>query len=102
DYTRELLAAIPRADRPDRGGRPTLAPVAPDAPVLVEGRDVKLYFPIGGGLFGKPKQLRAVDGVDFQIRQGETLGVVGESGSGKSTLARAVLNLIPATGGAVT
>jgi oligopeptide/dipeptide ABC transporter ATP-binding protein len=102
DYTRELLAAIPRADRPDRGGRPTLAAVPPDAPLLVRGEGVKVYFPIGGGLFAKPRVLRAVDGVDFEIRQGETLGVVGESGSGKSTLARAVLNLIPPTAGAVT
>ena len=102
DYTRELLAAIPRADRPDRGGRPTRAPLPADAPVLVEGRDVKVYFPLSGPPFGPKRILRAVDGVDFVIRQGETLGVVGESGSGKSTLARAVLNLIPATAGAVT
>jgi oligopeptide/dipeptide ABC transporter ATP-binding protein len=102
DYTRALLAAIPRLDRPDRGGRPTLQPAAPDAPVVVEGSDVKVWFPIGQGLFGGAKDLRAVDGVSFLVREGETLGIVGESGSGKSTLARAVLNLIPATAGAVT
>ena len=102
DYTRALLAAIPRLDRQDRGGRPTLQPAKADARVVVEGSDVKVWFPIGEGLFGKTRDLRAVDGVSFQVRQGETLGVVGESGSGKSTLARAVLNLIPATAGAVT
>ncbi|HEX2800883.1 MAG TPA: dipeptide ABC transporter ATP-binding protein, partial [Phenylobacterium sp.] len=102
DYTRDLLAAIPRLDRDDRGGRPVRGPVAIDAPVVVEGRDVKVWFPMPGSLFGRTKHLRAVDGVSFQVRQGETLGVVGESGSGKSTLARAVLNLIPPTEGAVT
>ena len=102
EYTRALLAAIPRLDRPDRGGRPTPAPVPADAPVVVEGRDIKVWFPAPGALFGARKQLRAVDGVSFQVRQGETLGVVGESGSGKSTLARAVLNLIPADAGVVT
>jgi oligopeptide/dipeptide ABC transporter ATP-binding protein len=101
-YTRELLEAIPRLDRADRGGRPTLAPLPADAPVLVEGKDVKVWFDVPAGLMRKPKKLRAVDGVDFIIREGETLGVVGESGSGKSTLARAVLNLIPATAGSVT
>jgi oligopeptide/dipeptide ABC transporter ATP-binding protein len=102
DYTRALLSAIPRLDRPDRGGRPVPAPVPADAPVVVAGDDVKVWFPISEGLFGRRRTLRAVDGVSFAVRQGETLGVVGESGSGKSTLARAVLNLIPATAGAVT
>ena len=102
DYTRALLDAIPRLDRADRGGRPIPAPVAPDAPVVVEGRDVKVWFPVREGVFGKPRQLRAVDGVSFQVREGETLGVVGESGCGKSTLSRAVLNLIPPTAGVVT
>jgi oligopeptide/dipeptide ABC transporter ATP-binding protein len=101
-YTRALLEAIPRLDRDDRGGRPTPEPVAPEAPVIVEAKDVKVWFPMRAGLFGRPLQLRAVDGVDLSLRKGETLGVVGESGSGKSTLARAVINLIPATAGAVT
>jgi len=102
DYTRALLAAIPRLDRADRGGRPEIAPPSVDAPVVAEGRDVKVHFPIREGLFGGTRLLRAVDGVSFAVRQGETLGVVGESGSGKSTLARAVLNLLPTTEGAVT
>jgi len=102
EYTQALLAAVPRLDRSDRGGRPTLAPVKADAPVIVEGQDVKVQFPIHEGLFGKKRTLRAVDGVSFQVREGETLGVVGESGSGKSTLARAVLNLLPANEGTVT
>ena len=63
---------------------------------------MKVWFPISDGFLAKRRMLRAVDGVSFTLRQGETLGVVGESGSGKSTLARAVLNLVTATGGAVT
>ena len=102
DYTRALLAAIPRLDREGRGGRPTLEPVAADAPVVVEGRDIAVWFPIRDTMFGPLKQLRAVDGVSLAVRRGETLGVVGESGCGKSTLSRAVLNLVPATAGTVT
>jgi oligopeptide/dipeptide ABC transporter ATP-binding protein len=101
-YARSLLEAIPRLDRDDRGGRPVLQPAAADAPVVVSGDDVKVWFPVSGSLFAPKRQLRAVDGVSFEIRKGETLGVVGESGCGKSTLSRAVLNLIPSTEGAVT
>jgi len=101
-YTQALLAAIPRLDRDDRGGRPMLDPVPQGSPVVVEGKDIKVWFPIPHGVFGKKKYLRAVDGVDLFVRQSETLGIVGESGSGKSTLARAVLNLIPPSSGAVT
>ncbi|WP_084398697.1 ABC transporter ATP-binding protein [Henriciella aquimarina] len=104
DYTKMLLNAVPRIDQPNREGRPKLGevPQAATEP-LVKARDVKVQFPvnIGGGLFGKTKMLRAVDGVSFDLRPGETLGVVGESGCGKSTLARAVLNLVPSTAGTV-
>jgi oligopeptide/dipeptide ABC transporter ATP-binding protein len=102
DYARALLAAVPRLDSDDRGGRPTVAPAPKDAPVVVEARDLKVWFPVSAGLFAPRKTLRAVDGVSFSLRQGETLGVVGESGSGKSTLARAVLKLLPASAGAVS
>ncbi len=101
DYTRALLDAIPRLDRDARGGRPTISPVAADAPVVVEGRDVKVWFDIAQGILGRKTPLRAVDGVNFQVRRGETLGVVGESGCGKSTLARAALNLLPPGGGEI-
>ncbi|MDR3509974.1 MAG: dipeptide ABC transporter ATP-binding protein [Caulobacteraceae bacterium] len=102
DYARALLAAVPRLDRSDRGGRPVPDPVAADAPVVVEAKDIKVWFPIRDSLIGEHKTLRAVDGVSFDLRAGETLGVVGESGCGKSTLSRAVLNLLPASAGTVT
>lgn len=59
-------------------------------------------FPVRGkGLWAKPRMLRAIDDVSFEVRRGETLGVVGESGCGKSTLLRALLRLGPATAGSL-
>ena len=67
---------------------------------LIEVKDVVKHFPIGSGLFGG-QAVRAVDGVSFEIRAGETLGLVGESGCGKSTLGRVIAQLYPATAGEV-
>jgi oligopeptide/dipeptide ABC transporter ATP-binding protein len=104
DYTKMLLAAVPRLDLPDPPGRPALSPPPADTiePVL-RVDDMKVHFPIQvkGGLFGRTKPLKAVNGVSFDLKPGETLGVVGESGCGKSTLARGVLKLIPPTSGTV-
>ncbi|RIJ23741.1 ABC transporter ATP-binding protein [Henriciella barbarensis] len=104
EYTKMLLNAVPRIDQPNREGRPQLGePPAQSQEPIVKARDVKVQFPVnvGGGLFGKTKMLKAVDGVSFDLRAGETLGVVGESGCGKSTLARAVLKLVPQSAGTV-
>ena len=72
--------------------------------VLLEVDQLAVYFPIAtGGVFRRRyTPLKAVDGVSFALRAGETLGIVGESGCGKSTLGRAVLQLIPATNGRVS
>jgi ABC-type microcin C transport system duplicated ATPase subunit YejF len=100
-YARGLLAAVPRLDRSDRGGRPIRAPVPAEAEVVVDAQDVAVDFTLSQGMFARPARFRAVDGVSLSVRAGETLGVVGESGSGKSTLARAVLKLIEPSAGTV-
>ena len=72
------------------------------APIL-SVRDLKVHFPIAAGGFLRRRYvpLKAVDGVSFELRPGETLGIVGESGGGKSTLGRAFPQLIPSTDGQV-
>ncbi len=69
---------------------------------LLEVKNLKMHFPFGGGfLGGKKGHIYAVDGIDFQLMKGETLGLVGESGCGKSTTARAVAQLHRPTSGEV-
>ena len=60
---------------------------------LLEVKDLKKYFKTGAGL------LHAVDGINFTLNEGKTLGVVGESGCGKSTLGRTILHLLEPTSG---
>jgi microcin C transport system ATP-binding protein len=89
-YTKHLLSAEPKG-----------APPASDAsaPVLVAAHGLKVWFPIRSGVFRRVTgYVKAVDGVAFSLREGETLGVVGESGSGKTTLGLALLRLLASEG----
>ncbi len=89
-YTCELLAAEPDGD-----------PVASeDADTLLQVEGLRVWFPIKKGLLRRTvDHVKAVDGINFSLQRGQTLGIVGESGSGKSTLGLAILRLIGSQGG---
>jgi oligopeptide/dipeptide ABC transporter ATP-binding protein len=70
---------------------------------LLSVRDLVKHFPITRGVFGRSVgAVRAVDGISFDVKEGETLGLVGESGCGKTTAGRAILRLVEPTAGQVT
>ena len=77
--------------------------VAATDETLVEINNLKMYFPVTQGIIFQKKiaDVKAVDGVSFNIKKGETLGLVGESGSGKTTAGRSILHLIKPTSGSV-
>ena len=90
DYTKHLLAAEPKGDPPKSDE---------SAPTVMEADNLKVWFPIKRGFFRRTvDHVKAVDGVDVTVREGQTLGVVGESGSGKTTLGLALMRLISSEG----
>jgi microcin C transport system ATP-binding protein len=89
-YTKHLLASEPK-------GQPPAAD--PQAPTILEAKDLRVWFPIKRGLMRHTVgHIKAVDGIDLAVKEGQTLGVVGESGSGKTTLGLALLRLVSSDG----
>jgi microcin C transport system ATP-binding protein len=89
-YTKHLLAAEPK-------GHPPVSD--PSKAVVMEADALKVWFPIRRGFLRKTVgYIKAVDGVDVAVREGQTLGIVGESGSGKTTLGLAMMRLISSEG----
>lgn len=90
EYTRHLIAAEPK-------GKPL--PDEATHEVLLECDEIKVHFPLGKGFLFRREFFKAVDGVSFVVKKGQTLGIVGESGSGKTTLGMAILRLVRSMGG---
>ena len=85
NYTKQLLEAEPSGTKP---------PISEGRNVVLSGENVRVWFPVKKGLLRRTvDHIKAVDGISFTVRQGETVGVVGESGSGKTTLGLALLRL---------
>ncbi len=102
EYTKRLLAAVPRIGQrivvhDEQGRRIERGDDWRDRPLAVSARDLTITYP---GHLMQPDFV-AVDGVDFDIHQGEVLGLVGESGSGKSTTGRAIAGLQRVSGGSL-
>ncbi|MEP3430732.1 MAG: ABC transporter ATP-binding protein [Roseibium sp.] len=90
DYTKHLLAAEPKGDPPATDE---------SKPIIVQADNLKVWFPIKRGFLRRTvDHIKAVDGIDIKVREGQTLGIVGESGSGKTTLGLAILRMISSTG----
>ena len=93
-YTQRLIASVPRMRGADR-------PAGAPGPAVLEVENLQKTYRLSGSLFKRGREVRAVDGVSFTVRKGQTTGIVGESGSGKSTLGRLVMKLLDADGGEI-
>ncbi|HRJ69324.1 MAG TPA: ABC transporter ATP-binding protein [Beijerinckiaceae bacterium] len=90
EYTRALMDAEPKGLPP---------PEDLTRPIILKADDIKVWFPVKRGLLRRTvDHIKAVDGISFEVRAGQTVGVVGESGSGKTTLGLAALRLIRSQG----
>jgi peptide/nickel transport system ATP-binding protein len=99
-HLREAGPAAPRGQ--SSGSHESVRTVSGEGDVLLRVRDLQVHFPIRRGLLKRTVgQVKAVDGVSFELRAGRTLALVGESGSGKTTTGKAVLQLIAPTAGSV-
>jgi peptide/nickel transport system ATP-binding protein len=103
EYTRSLLAATPRVETPGAGRVPMNEMQPAAKPLSI--RNLRVNYPIRGRARGawlrQSIELKAVDDVSLEVAAGEALGIVGESGCGKSTLTRALLRLMPVSGGGI-
>jgi microcin C transport system ATP-binding protein len=89
-YTKHLIASEPKGSPPAAN---------PKAKTILEAKDLRVWFPIKRGFLRQTVgHIKAVDGIDLAVKEGQTLGVVGESGSGKTTLGLALLRLISSEG----
>ena len=96
------MSGSPSVPSSDPAGRGTQATPSPTDGALLEVAGLRVYFPITGGILRRRTGwVRAVDGVTFGIRKGETLGLVGESGSGKTTIGRAIVRITPPLEGSI-
>jgi len=89
-YTKHLLASEPKGEPPAANAK---------AKIILEAKDLRVWFPIRRGFLRHTVgHIKAVDGIDLAVKEGQTLGVVGESGSGKTTLGLALLRLVASEG----